>query len=345
MNPRNKLWIKRIVLGFAGLMVAYFLASFAVFDTLRESSDKEAKLQKELKELEKYNAREKKLKRRLVEYVGNTYGTTDETTVAQDVKVRVNAMIQASGMVCPTSSTSKGKSERKTFEELTYKCNLSGTLDQAVDLLAILRADPYRHRIDSMTIKLTRDWGAVEMDLNYSTPIPILMKGEKYVVNQPKGTEVISELDQIPHRQAYQKIASRNLFRPYAKKKPKPTPAPTRQAAPPTQTTTVKKSAPDPGDKLRLVDLSKYNGKQSVMVQDIGKNEYKKLKVGDDIADVKIVAVDTRPLPRQDDPKLMTYSRIIVQIGNKYYAVELGSLLSNRRLIPPSEIPGLIREK
>ena len=342
MNLRNKLWIKRIVLGFAGLMVAYFLASFAVFDTLRESSDKEAKLQKELKGLKQYNAREKKLKRRLAEYVENTYGT-DETAVTEDVRVRVNAMIETSGMVRHASSSAKGQSERKTFELLTYKCDLSGTLDQAVDLLAILRADPYRHRIDSMTIKPSADGRAVTMDLSYSTPVPILMKGENYTVNQPQGTEVISDLNQIPHRQAYQKIASRNLFRPYFKKKPKPVP-PVRKVDPATAATT-KESTPDPADKLRLVDLSTYHGKQSVMVQDIGTNEYKKLKLGDDIADVKIVAVDTRPLPKQDDPKLLTYSRIIVQIGNKYYSIELGSLLSNRRLIPPSEIPGLIREK
>lgn len=343
MNPRKKLWIKRIVLGFAGLMVAYFLASFAVFDTLRESSDKEAKLQKELKELEKYNAREKKLKRRLAEYVENTYGT-DETAVTEDVRVRVNAMIETSGMVRLSSSSSKGQSERKTFELLKYKCDLSGTLDQAVDLLAILRADPYRHRIDSMTLKPTADGRAVTMDLSYSTPVPILMKGEKYVVNKPQGTEVLSDVDQIPHRQAYQKIASRNLFRPYFKKKPKPVPT-VRTVDRPTSTDTTAKSAPDPAEKLRLVDLSTYNGQQSVMVQDLGTNEYKKLNVGDDIADVKIVAVDTRPLPKQDDPKLMTYSRIIVQIGNKHYLIELGSLLSNRRLINPSEIPGLIREK
>ena len=323
-------------------MVAYFLASFAVFDTLRESSDKEANLQKELKGLEKYNAREKKLKRRLAEYVGNTYGT-DETAVTEDVRVRVNAMIETSGMVRHTSSTAKGQSERKTFELLTYKCDLSGTLDQAVDLLAILRADPYRHRIDSMTLKPTADGRAVTMDLSYSTPVPILMNGENYTVNKPQGTEVLSDVSQIPHRQAYQKIASRNLFRPYFKKKPKPVPV--QDADPSTSTGTTTASAPDPADKLRLVDLSTYNGEQSVMVQDIGTNEYKKLIVGDDIADVKIVAVDTRPLPKPDDPKLMTYSRIIVQIGNKYYSVELGSLLSNRRLISPSETPGLIREK
>jgi hypothetical protein len=343
MNPKNKLWIKRIVLGFAGLMVAYFLASFAVFDTLRESSDKEAKFKKELAGLEKYNAREKKLKKRLAEYVENTYGT-DETAVTEDVRVRVNAMIETSGMVRHTSSTAKGQSERKTFELLTYKCDLSGTLDQAVDLLAILRADPYRHRIDSMTIKPSADGRAVTMDLSYSTPVPILMKGENYTVNKPQGTEVLSDVSEIPHRQAYQKIASRNLFRPYFKKEPKPA-LTVGKADPPTSTDTMTASAPDPADKLRLVDLSTYNGEQSVMVQDIGTNEYKKLKVGDDIADVKIVAVDTRPLPKPDDPKLMTYSRIIVQIGNKYYSIELGSLLSNRRLISPSETPGLIREK
>jgi hypothetical protein len=337
MTRRNKLWIKRIVLGIAGLMVAYFLASFAVFNTLRESSDKEAKLKKELAGLEKYNVREKKLKRRLAEYVENTYGTTEETTVTEDVRVRVNAMIETSGMVRLTSSSAKGQSERKTFELLTYKCDLSGTLDQAVDLLAILRADPYRHRIDSITLKPTADGGAVKMDLNYSTPIPILMKGEKYVVNKPKGTEVLSELDQIPHRQAYQKIASRNLFRPYFKKKAKK-PTPTPKDVPET-TGTATTSAPDPGEKLRLVDLSTYNGDQVVTVQDIGTNEYQKLKVGDEIVGGKIVAVDTRPLPRQDDPKLMTYSRIIVQIGNKNYAIELGSVLSNRRLISPNELP------
>jgi hypothetical protein len=338
MTRRNKLWIKRIVLGIAGLMVAYFLASFAVFNTLRESSDKEAKLKKELAGLDKYNVREKKLKRRLAEYVENTYGT-DETTVTEDVRKRVNEMIEISGMIRHSSSSAKGQSERKTFELLTYKCDLSGTLDQAVDLLAILRADPYRHRIDSMTLKPTPDGRAVTMNLSYSTPVPILMKGEKYVVNKPKGSTELPELDQIPHRQAYQKIASRNLFRPYFKKKAKtPTPTPTRKDVPAT-TETVTKSAPDPGEKLRLVDLSKYNGDQAVTVQDIGTNEHKKLKLGDEIAGVKIVSVDTRPLPRQDDPKLMTYSRIIVQIGNKYYAIELGSLLSNRRLISPNELP------
>jgi hypothetical protein len=49
--------------------------------------------------------------------------------------------------------------------------------------------------------------------------------------------------------------------------------------------------------------------------------------------------VDYRPLPSPRNPLLLSHSRVILKIGEEFWAVERGQSLAERRKLEPQEWP------
>ena len=54
-------------------------------------------------------------------------------------------------------------------------------------------------------------------------------------------------------------------------------------------------------------------------------------------------AAEARPMPAPDDPAVLSPSRAILKINNRYYAVELGQTLAQKRVLEPEHLPDALR--
>lgn len=52
-----------------------------------------------------------------------------------------------------------------------------------------------------------------------------------------------------------------------------------------------------------------------------------------------VVLIDYRPLPVPGREYLLSYSRVILKIGNEYWAVERGQTLANKYQLTPDKLP------
>ena len=53
--------------------------------------------------------------------------------------------------------------------------------------------------------------------------------------------------------------------------------------------------------------------------------------------------IDYRPLPRADNPQMLSPSRVILKAGPDYWAVELGQKLTQKRRLKRDQLPEPIR--
>jgi hypothetical protein len=51
--------------------------------------------------------------------------------------------------------------------------------------------------------------------------------------------------------------------------------------------------------------------------------------------------VDYRPLPMPGNEALKSFSRVILKVGEEYWAVERGQTLAEKRRLVPEELPPL----
>ena len=130
-------------------------------------------------------------------------------------------------------------------------------------------------------------------------------------------------------RRSYDAIVQRDLLRPYIPKPPPPASA----------------TAPaDAGlDRLTVVSLSDWSGTPEVHVSDAGSQKILRLRKGDALAGGEVVMIDYRTLPMPGKPGIVSYSRVILKIGNAYWAVEHGQTLAAKYQLAPEQIPSHLR--
>ena len=131
-----------------------------------------------------------------------------------------------------------------------------------------------------------------------------------------------------PERRTYDRLVARDLLRPYIKRAPgAPGPGPGTPVAP---------SGPA---SLRVVSLSEWMGQPEVHVRDTATQQTLRYKLGDPLADGTIALIDYRPLPMPGKEGLSSYSRVILKIGNEFWAIERGQTLADKRRLEPEQWP------
>ena len=74
------------------------------------------------------------------------------------------------------------------------------------------------------------------------------------------------------------------------------------------------------------------------MVLDSNQNKAS-YKPGDELAGGKIVMIDYRKMPFPKKPALLSQSRVILIIGEDYWAIERGNTLADKHKLVPEQLP------
>jgi len=212
--------------------------------------------------------------------------------------------------------------------EIGWSIRGSGSHADVVDFIYLLKKVPAAHRIESLTMSTSERSGKVRVSFRWLTlvvtPEPIVERADlKPVASLDSG-----------ERRVFDAAVERDVFRPYIKRPPPPPPAP------PAGPTPAPPVAPPPAwETFQVVSLSEWQGRPEVHVRDLKSQSLASYGQGDELAGGKIVAVDYRSLPHPAKPGLQSHSRVIVKIGEAFWAVERGQTLAERRQLNDEQLP------
>ncbi|MFM8359722.1 MAG: hypothetical protein ACKOET_14345, partial [Verrucomicrobiota bacterium] len=111
-------------------------------------------------------------------------------------------------------------------------------------------------------------------------------------------------------------------------------PAPGQPAPPP-----AKPGVPPGPETFRVVSLSEWQGEPEIHLRDLTAQKTVRYRPGDELAGGTIVMVDYRPMPLPGNSLLQSHSRLILRIGEEYWAVDRGRTLAEKRKLGPEELP------
>ena len=331
------------------LVVGYFGVVRGLVGAVKRLDSEHAGHVREKRKLENKLDKEKVYLARLREFGAQTFGT-DVLEVGDEVRTHLTALIRRSGLSEESLTPITGDTE-KAYYEIGRNIQARGKLEHAINFLYLVQVQPYAHRIDNFSVKPVKGQGLVDVAVRYTTPIV----KDAYRFNALPTTRPTSQpagnLDS-PARQQYQLIATRDFFRPYVKRPPAPPrpaltrytprPDPPARRDPPRQDP-LPPVRPSPESNLKVVNLSDWNDVSDVSVYDARSRTMRTYRVGEELAGGVIAMVDYRALPRIDKPHLSSPSRVILQLGPEYWAVELGQPLASKRRLKPDELPEQLR--
>jgi hypothetical protein len=227
--------------------------------------------------------------------------------------------------------------------ELGWVVRTTGSIDRIVDFLYLVDRDKHVHRIENLMLSRVRRSTQIKVQFKFITVVLRPLPGKKPKPIDISKIKLTADAEDKERRQ-YAMVSARDIFRPYIKKPPppvvvkRPTKTPTKKPDPP-------KPIP-PRNIYQVVGLPTWSVKPQIIVREQRTDTIYKFKEGDDLSAIKgrIVMVDYRPMPLPKTPKVISDSRIIVKIGNDYWAVELGQTFDQRYRLRSSQLPEKIRQ-
>lgn len=218
-----------------------------------------------------------------------------------------------------------GPRKMKGASEIGWSIQGKGDLQKIINLLFLLQASPQLHRVENVSLNSYDKPGEIKVRFFYLTlviePAPdVELKDIKPKLNL-----------ESPERLAYNSILERDILRPYIKRPPPP-PAPPGKPGP-------SNSKPPGPESLKVVSLSEWEGEPEVHIRDLAQNKTLRLKPGDKLADGQIVAIDYRPMPSPNNALLRSDSRLILKIGDDFWAVERGQTLAEKHRLEKDQWP------
>ena len=227
-------------------------------------------------------------------------------------------------------------------QEIGWNIQGDGKLADVIDLVFSLQTSPYLHRIDGLSIKAGEAAGYVRVSFRFLT---LAIDSAPEVKRKELAAKYTLE---SPERHIFDGIVSRDLLRPYIKRPPPPpVPPATPGTSPGNIAQNGAKSGVPPGpESFRVVSLSEWMGQPEIHVRDLTAQKTTRYKEGDSLAGGTIVCVDYRPLPMPGNELLRSDSRVIVKVGNDYFAIERGRTLADKRKLTPEQLPsGMAKAK
>jgi hypothetical protein len=226
-----------------------------------------------------------------------------------------------------------GPRKLRGASEIGWNVQGDGPLTNVVNLLFLLHHSPWLHRTENLTVSNGDAPGEVRVRFRYLTlvldPSPDVER-----------TNLVPALTlESPERHLLNSIVSRDVLRPYIKRPPAP-PQPGEPAPVPS-----KPGVPPGPEVFRVVSLSEWNGEPEIHIRDLAAQKTLRYRVGDELAGGRIVLVDYRPLPMPGNALLMSHSRMILKVGDDYWAVERGRTLAEKRRLTESELPLTLAKK
>ncbi len=330
MNAREKL-----LLGLVGGLVGVFvigLGGRAFFiKPIREADQKvrgvREKLEKITAERRTFFANEDRMR----EVASRTFAEDlDEASAASGALLN-RAIINSRLAEADFSRLPVGPRRLRGAQEIGWSVRGEGPLGRVINLLFVLDQGPALHRIDGLVLAAGDAPGRVRVTFRYLTLV-LTPSPEVERVDFDSGPTA-----EGPERRAYDPLVVRDFLRPYIP--PPPPPAP--KGSPPAPT-------PPPGppglESFRIVSLSDWGGRPEVHVRDLTREATLRFQPGDELAGGIIALVDYRPLPWPGRAPLVSHARVVIRIGNEYWAIERGTTLADRyklerNQLPPSLLP------
>ena len=324
------------------------LGNFLVLSPLREAARQDKALRAQIDDFQDKNREMDKVCARFAALRDRTF--TDQPLDAQVLlATRINQLARQAGLNEENFTASiynRGTSD--AFTELSCRITVtSASPERMVNFLYLLRRDHYLGRVTDLAVTpLSRPGQPPGRDLRFDVRYSTLVFAQPPGVSKvpPRATPASSAATAIAAltdsgRAAYDVIVRRNLFAPSAEpvaaapRQPAPSPGQTPPPAPPPPV------AHTSFDNLVVTGLPRVRDDAEVHLQAPGQDMEKVLKIGDKVPFGQIVLADYRELSLPDKPKERSSSRLILKIGQDFWAVELGHRLGQRRLMRPLELP------
>lgn len=325
----------------AGLVVVALVTYVAVSKVFLEpaaNAERQAlDLQERIARAKTEKGKEDAYKGRLKQLAAGAFGT-DEMKVSEQVRTVVTDVLILSGVSSQylTLKPLTGSRVPGVYREIGWTVRARGKLAQVINFLYLMSREPHLHRVDNVVVQPVPNSQDVELQVKYATLLLESPPTDKLVTDEVEPLPMETTLLETPERQQYDMIAVRDVFRPYIPAKPQ-----VAQATPPPQRREESPPSPRPGPdgRYRVVGLPTWFGRCDVLVRDGGSGKVTSLTAGDDLAGGKIILVDYRMLPMPKKPEILSGSRVVLQIGSDYYAVELGQSLADKRALTDAELP------
>lgn len=324
MKKREKI-LAGVVLGFVALFVIGFGVKGFFVKPLKDI-DKQVMLLRERigkinQERREYFTAEDTLKK----VTQRTFGTELNQASARSGEM-ITKQIAAAGLnEADFTRLPVGPRRFKGGSEIGWSIQGKGTLDKIVNLIFVLQNSPQVHRIETVTLSAYDKPGEIKVRFLYLTLVIDPAPDVEPIELKPRFTL------ESPERFAYNTILERDILRPYIKA----TPPPVKSGQPSAPST-----APAGPEALKVVSLSEWEGQPEVHILDAAQNKTQRYRPGDKLKDnSEVVAVDYRALPSPRNPLLLSHSRVILKIGEEFWAVERGQSLAEKRKLGPQEWP------
>lgn len=330
MNRRKKI-LAVAVGGIVGLLVLGLGVRAVILNPLREidkriatSRERLAKIQNERRT---YFAAEDRMKATAL----RTFADALDQASAKSGELLTKHILKSGLHEDEFTRLPVGPRKLRGAQEIGWSVQGEGPLNDVVDLLFVLQESPHVHRLDGLTVSDGEVPGMAKVNFRYLT---LVMDPAPEV--QRKELAAAYALDSA-QRHIFDGIVTRDLLRPYIKRPPPP-PPPVAPGSPPGATPPPPGSPPGP-ETFRVVSLSEWMGQPEVHVRDLTAQKTLRYKPGEPFAGGTLACVDYRSLPMPGNSFLRSDSRVIVRIGNEYWAIERGRTLAEKHKLSLEQLP------
>lgn len=326
MNRREKV-LAGAVGGIVGLIVVLVGVRAAFVAPLRDLDKRiglvKEKMGKAQAERRSYFAAEDRLK----DISRTTYADTVEQASARSGEILTQQILSSGLEESDFTRLPVGPRKLRGASEIGWNVQGDGPLTNVINLLFLLNHSPWLHRTENLTVTIGDGPGKVRVRFRYLTlvidPAPDVER-----------TNLVSALTlESPERHLLNSIVSRDLLRPYIKRPPAP-PEPGQPAPAPS-----KPGVPPGPEVFRVVSLSEWNGEPEIHIRDLAAQKTVRYRVGDELAGGTIAMVDYRSVPLPGNSLLQSHSRLILKVGEEFWAVERGGTLAEKRKLASGELP------
>ena len=220
-----------------------------------------------------------------------------------------------------------GPRKLRGASEIGWSVQGEGPLSDVIDLLFLLRASPYVNRLENISLGTGESAGVVRVRFKYLTVVLNPAPSADPIDLTPKFTLESGE------RHAYDALIVRDILRPYIKRQPPPS-----QATPGSPGQLPPGTPPGP-ETFKVVSLSEWQGHPEVHVLDLTTLRMFRYKPGETLAGGTIVMVDYRPIPMPGREIIQSESRVILRVGEDFWAIERGRTLADKRKLAIHQLP------
>lgn len=256
-----------------------------------------------------------------------TFADTIDQASAQSGELLTRQILKAGLAETDFTRLPVGPRKLRGASEIGWSVQGDGSLSNVVNLVFLLNRSPWLHRTEGLTIIRGDSPGMVRVRFRYLT---LIIDPSPDIVRTNLASSVGLE---SPERQLLNSIVSRDILRPYIRRPPAPVPGQ------PAQVPGTRPPPPPGPESFRVVSLSEWEGRPEVHIRDMTAQKTLVFRPGDELAGGKLMQVDYRPLPLPGNALLQSFSRLILKIGDEYWAIERGQTLADKRKMARAELP------